>query len=281
MKILTAENIGFCFGVRKALETIHSLLRTGRKTYMFGQLVHNPGVIESLRTLGAEIVESLDRIPRDSKESFLVIRAHGIDPQKKEKLKRHFFEVVDTTCPIVGKLFSTVQRAKREGYRIVVFGKVDHPEMEALKGYVEDAVVSESPVKPDRKTAFASQTTMSISEYSTFLQQILQKYFEHVKEMKIFNTICEATAKREREVERLAKENNLVIVVGGKNSSNTAKLARIASRFTRSVQIESERELKKDFVNYDKIAVVAGTSTPKSDVEKVSNKLQILCQEGR
>jgi len=99
--------------------------------------------------------------------------------------------------------------------------------------------------------------------------------------MKIFNTICEATAKREREVERLAKENNLVIVVGGKNSSNTAKLARIASRFTRSVQIESERELKKDFVNYDKIAVVAGTSTPKSDVEKVSNKLQILCQEGR
>jgi len=112
--------------------------------------------------------------------------------QKKEKLKRHFFEVVDTTCPIVGKLFSTVQRAKREGYRIVVFGKVDHPEMEALKGYVEDAVVSESPVKPERKTAFASQTTMSISEYSTFLQQILQKYFEHVKEMKIFNTICEA-----------------------------------------------------------------------------------------
>jgi len=94
MKILTADNIGFCFGVRKALETIHSLLRTGRKTYMFGQLVHNPGVIESLRTLGAEIVESLDRIPRDSKESFLVIRAHGIDPQKnteKRETQAAFF----------------------------------------------------------------------------------------------------------------------------------------------------------------------------------------------
>lgn len=270
MRVIVAEDIGFCFGVQRALQMVNSKVESHERTYTLGEVVHNKSVIKSLEQKGITVIQ--DSIPHDAKSSVLVIRAHGVPKNQLQQLRKIFKTVIDTTCPIVMKLFITAERMHRQGYKIIVFGKKNHPEMQALSGYVQDAVITTDPVVLSTKTCILSQTTMSVKEFRDFVEKSIE--ISSFKELRIMNTICHVTAKRESQVEEIAQQSDLVIVLGGKNSSNTSKLAKIASQITRTVHIEEPSEIDEfDLSDIKTVGIVTGTSTPQEDVKILTEKI--------
>lgn len=272
MRIIVAEDIGFCFGVQRALQMVNSKIEGHERVYTLGEVVHNRSVIKSLEEKGVTVIE--ETIPHDAESSVLVIRAHGVPKRQLEAMKKRFKEVVDTTCPIVLKLFITAEEMHRQGYKIIVFGKKNHPEMEALSGYVQDALITTDPMILDTKSCVLSQTTMSVEEFHDFVGKSIE--ISSFKELRIINTICDVTAKREFQVRQIAQQSDLVIVLGGKNSSNTSKLARIASKITRTLHIEEPSEIDEvDLSDIKTVGIVTGTSTPQEDVKILTEKILI------
>lgn len=270
MKIIVAEDIGFCFGVQRALQMIGSKVTSREKIYTLGDVVHNKSVAKSLEQKGVKVIH--EGIPQDAKDSVLVIRAHGVPRKQLEETKKNFKTVLDATCPIVMKLFMTAEQMHEQGYKIIVFGKKDHPEMMALTGYVQDATVTVEPVPLDTKSCILSQTTMSIHEFHKFIEKSIQ--VSNFKELRIVNTICDVTARREVETQEIAQKSDLVIVLGGRNSSNTSKLAKIASKITRVVHIQEPSEIDEiDLNDIKTIGIVTGTSTPQEDVKILTEKI--------
>ncbi|MGJ8453932.1 4-hydroxy-3-methylbut-2-enyl diphosphate reductase [Pseudothermotoga sp. U03pept] len=268
--MIVAEDVGFCFGVNRALEIALSEISKNERVYTLGELVHNKTVIQSLKQKGVEVIEK--EIPEDAKDSVLIIRAHGVPEEEIKKAKETFKKVVDTTCPIVLNLFKTAQQMYQSGYRVFIFGKKDHPEMNALVSYAPTALITTEPVVLEAKSCILSQTTMSVEEFNTFVLSSIQ--MSVYKELRVINTICDVTARRERETKKISQESDLVIVLGGKNSSNTSKLAKIASKITRVVHIEDPSEVEKtDLSGINTIGIVTGTSTPKEDLEILIGKI--------
>ncbi len=271
MRIVVAENIGFCFGVKRALEAVAEELGRGERIYLLGDLVHNSNVMNQLKQKGVEVV-SLESLPNDSKDSVLIIRAHGIPPEDYCAVEKSFKRVIDTTCPIVRRLFQLVQQMRNEGYRIAVYGKKDHPEMITLKGYVKDAEVGDTPMRLSGKICLVSQTTMSVEDLIEFAGETLR--ISDATEFRFFNTICHVTARREVETRKIASQSDLVVVVGGKHSSNTKKLVSIAKKYCEVVHVEVPEEVDSlDLEEFNTIGVVSGTSTPYEDVKKIIEKL--------
>lgn len=272
MRLFVAKHIGFCSGVERAYLTIKRLLVEGRRVVTDGDVVHNPQVMEELKSLG--LLVSKDAVFEDA---VFAVRAHGIPQSEYERVKRNFREVVDLTCPIVLKLFEIAKELSKEG-KVVVFGKENHPEMVALKSHVPGALITLSPQKVDApEVVFLSQTTSSIDEYKAFVAETIR--INDFKKALMLNTICPATILREREVEELSKNCDVSIVVGGRNSANTEKLVRIASKNGVVVWIEREDELPEDIVEYETVCVFSGTSTPNTTVLRVVEKLKEM--EGR
>jgi len=270
VRMIVAEDVGFCFGVNRALEIALSEISKNERVYTLGELVHNKTVIQSLKQKGVEVIEK--EIPEDAKDSVLIIRAHGVPEEEIKKAKETFKKVVDTTCPIVLNLFKTAQQMYQSGYRVFIFGKKDHPEMNALVSYAPTALITTEPVVLEAKSCILSQTTMSVEEFNTFVLSSIQ--MSVYKELRVINTICDVTARRERETKKISQESDLVIVLGGKNSSNTSKLAKIASKITRVVHIEDPSEVEKtDLSGINTIGIVTGTSTPKEDLEILIGKI--------
>ncbi|MEJ5230471.1 MAG: 4-hydroxy-3-methylbut-2-enyl diphosphate reductase [Pseudothermotoga sp.] len=270
MRTIIAEDTGFCFGVNRALEMALREISKNEKVYTLGELVHNKTVVESLKQKGVKVIE--DDIPEDARDSVLIIRAHGVPEEDIKKAKESFKKVVDTTCPIVLNLFKIGQQMHRSGYRVFIFGKKDHPEMKALLSYVPTALITTEPVVLDEKSCILSQTTMSVEEFNNFVSCSLQ--ISVYRELHVINTICDVTARRERETKKISQESDLVIVLGGKNSSNTSKLAKIASKITKVVHIEDPSEVEKiDLSGINTIGIVTGTSTPKEDLEILTEKI--------
>lgn len=270
MKIIVADDTGFCFGVQRALQMIDSKVTNHEKIYTFGDVVHNKSVIRSLEQKGIKILQ--EDIPQDAADSVLVIRAHGIPRKQLQEMKRIFKDVVDTTCPIVMKLFMTAEQMHKQGYKIIVFGKKNHPEMIALMGYVQDVIVTTEPIPLHIKSCVLSQTTMSTYEFYKFLEKSID--ISNFKELRVINTICDVTAKRESQTQEVARKSDLVIVLGGKNSSNTSKLAKIASQITKTVHIEEPSEVDEiDLSAIKTIGIVTGTSTPQEDVKTLTEKI--------
>ena len=267
MIVKKAEDFGFCFGVERAINGILDLLNKGKEVVTDGDIVHNTRVMKFLISKGLVIERDLE----DKEGTVFAIRAHGMPYEKLIKIKERFREVADLTCPIVKALFEKAKECRDLGYRVVVFGKEGHAEMEALKGYVEDPIILKKPVKIDdsKPVCIVSQTTSSWIEFEEFVAKLIFMNFS-IKEFKVLNTICPVTVEREYEVERLSKECDLIVVVGGKHSANTGKLYRIAGRNTNVIWIEDPEEINRYSVDgFECVGIVSGTSTPKEDVEKV------------
>ena len=271
MRVVLAEDYGFCFGVERAVERLIEVLKDSR-VVTDGDIVHNEGVMDMLKSVGLMVKKD----PAGTEADVFAIRAHGTSPKRLDEVKRRFKRVVDLTCPIVESLFETAKELKDRGYTVVVFGKEGHAEMEALKGHVEDAVVTRKVFKVDgsvQKVAVVSQTTSPWKEFSSFVGDMVEENF-HVKDWKVINTVCYVTVRREMEVERLSRMCDVVVVVGGKHSANTGKLYEIAKNLTRAIWISSPDELGSyDFDGVDCVGIVSGTSTPKEDVEKVRDEI--------
>jgi 4-hydroxy-3-methylbut-2-enyl diphosphate reductase len=275
MLIKKAKSYGFCFGVKRAVE----IAENSKNAVTLGPLIHNPLEIHRLaKNYNVKYVNSIDEI--DNGINRVIVRTHGIPKNDLKKLKEKNIEIIDATCPFVKKPQEIVEKMSKEGYDIVIFGDKNHPEIKGVMSYsVHDrvfVVLNEDELKKYRlkdKIATVAQTTRKIENYLNIVDYLVKKY----KEVRVFNTICNATFENQDAVRELSKEADIMIIIGGKNSSNTKQLYNIAKENAESYLVESEDELKKEwFINKQICGVSAGASTPEWLVERIISKIKDL-----
>ncbi len=284
MKVLLAQNAGFCMGVRRAVDTtLATLDETQGPLATFGPLIHNPQVMQLLADRG---VAALDRVP-EAFDGTVIIRAHGVPPDQKAALTSAGAQVRDATCPRVVKVQVIIEKHRKKGYQTVIIGDRDHAEVVGLMGYAgpDVRVVSRPEEIEELDLAgpyiIVSQTTQNEEAFEAMSRAILERF----PGGKVFNTICDSTHKRQEEVRQLARRVDAMVVVGGKTSANTARLGEIAREMGCAVyMVESEEDLDLDALSqYSVIGVTAGASTPTWMINLVVQVLESLpsADEGR
>lgn len=274
MKIELASSYGFCFGVKRAIKIAEEHPRS--KTY--GPLIHNKDEIARLKDgFSIGLAESLDDI--DNGDS-VVIRTHGIPKKELQSLKEQDTTIIDATCPYVTTPQHDVEKMSKEGYSIVIFGDKNHPEIKGVVSYAEDPnnafivldvdELEHLPLKS--KVAVVAQTTRKPEDFVKITSALILKH----KEVRVFNTICNATFENQDAAAELAQKANVMIVIGGKHSSNTKQLHSICKNYCKdSYLIENEKELDKNwFVSKELCGISAGASTPDWIVQNVIDKIE-------
>lgn len=260
MKIELAESYGFCFGVKRAIK----IAEDNRNSATYGPLIHNANEIDRLKNdFNVALSENLDSFRAGDTA---VIRTHGIPKQELSTLNERNVNVIDATCPYVTKPQQICEEMSAQGYDIVIFGDESHPEIKGVKSYaIGNVFVVNSPSEIDglrlrEKVATVAQTTRKIEDY----QQIVGKLMANHKEVRVFNTICNATFDNQDAVRDLAQKADVMIVIGGKNSSNTKQLHSIAKEYCPdSYHIESQDDLRSEwFEDKNLCGISAGASTP-------------------
>lgn len=284
--ILIAEHSGFCHGVKKAVDkTLETGENTDKQVYVLGQLIHNQQVIDHLDQKGIKTVSSLEDVPEGS---VCVVRTHGASPEIIEKAEAKGVEVSDATCPDVRLVQNKAIELAEEGYTVVVVGKKDHPEVIGIMAHAEripgskivainslDEIQEKLQNIPKRRIGVVSQTTQMEETFFVMVKELSKI----AKELKVFNTICPATYFRQNAALELAGKVDYMVVIGGKNSSNTTHLAEICKeQGTDTIHIETYKELDSVSAlhNASVIGVTAGASTPEWLVQEVLDYLQTL-----
>ncbi len=275
MEIRLAKSYGFCFGVKRAIK----IAEESPNSKTFGPLIHNKNEIERLaKNFNVGLVENLEEIEPKSR---IIVRTHGIPKDQLKFLQSQDVEIIDATCPFVTKPQEIVEKMSKEGYSIVIFGDRNHPEIKGVMSYAKDPIVvlsveelKEYLPKLKERVATVAQTTRKFQEY----QKIVLFLMEHKKEVRVFNTICNATFENQDAARELSKEADVMIIIGGKNSSNTKQLYRICKEHCKdSYLVENRDELKPEwFVNKKVCGITAGASTPNWIIEEVIEKIRKL-----
>lgn len=272
MEIIVAKSAGFCFGVKRAIDIAKESVLKNDNVYIMGSIVHNKFVNDELKSMGLKFVETINQIPIGSK---VIIRAHGVTPEEIEECKTRDLEIIDTTCPNVKKIHDIVERYSKEGYKIIIIGDENHPEIVGIAGratnYKVIKEVNELDEKYLEKICVVSQTTMNIEKNTELVNEMKRRANECV----VFDTVCRATEQRQNELKSLAKDADYVIVIGDKGSANSNRLYEIAKNICNSQFIENVDELCLNFFdNSCKIIVMAGASTPENLISQVVDKLK-------
>lgn len=278
MKIIQARNSGFCFGVKRAMKLAYAAAADSAKpVYSLGPLIHNPQQVEYLAQRGVHVVADLDT---PNSGDTLIIRSHGTSPEVLEEAEAKGFTTVNATCPFVMKAQKFAQQLSAEGYQVIIVGEGDHPEVVGIMGFAGiDACVVEKasdiddlPVKS--RVGVIAQTTQSFSNFREVVAALLEKS----DELKIFNTICHATSDRQGSALDIAREVDMMIIVGGHNSANTSRLASLCTQAgVVTHHIETADELQAPWLeNIMTVGVTAGASTPEWIIEDVIDKLRAL-----
>lgn len=275
---MSAKRAGFCFGVKRAVEMAFQAAGEGR-VFTLGPIIHNPQVIDKLRARGVEPTDSID----DSRIGTLIIRTHGIPKETSEELSRKSYRVIDATCPFVKKAQQYAKLLRGGGYQVVILGDRAHPEVMGLLSYAgRDAVVvnGETPIpRLKAKVGVVVQTTQPVNLLRHFVSEAVRQ----VKELKVFNTICNSTALRLLETEKMAKKVDVMFVVGGKNSANTTQLATLcASLGIPTHHIETASEIRLDWLKgVQTVGITAGASTPDWIIQDVEHRIRERARGGR
>ncbi|WP_457561439.1 4-hydroxy-3-methylbut-2-enyl diphosphate reductase [Caminibacter sp.] len=273
MLIKKAKSYGFCFGVKRAVE----IAENSKNAVTLGPLIHNPLEIERLsKNYNVKFVNDISEIDKNIRR--VIVRTHGIPKDKLQKLKEKNVEVIDATCPFVKKPQEIVEQMSKEGYDIVIFGDKNHPEIKGVMSYSVHnrvfVVLNKDELKNvhlKEKIATVAQTTRKIDEYLDIVNYLIKNH----KEVRVFNTICNATFENQDAVRELSREADVMIIVGGKNSSNTKQLYNIAKENCESYLVESEKEIKPEWFKNKKLCgISAGASTPEWLVEKIISKIK-------
>ncbi len=281
MNITLAASAGFCFGVRQAVNKVYEQadIKKG-PIYTYGPIIHNEEVIKDLEAKGVQVIESLDEINTISKIGTVIIRSHGVSKETYERLEQAGFEIEDATCPFVLKIHEIVKEFSADGYEIVIIGSSTHPEVEGIKGWCDPAhtailcdredAVKYTPPK-GKKICIVAQTTFNYKKFQELVEIIQEKGYDN--NIRVLNTICNATEERQNEARQLAKASDIMIVIGGKSSSNTQKLYEIcAEKCSNTYYIQTAADLEinpAQTVHIDNVGITAGASTPKKIIEEV------------
>lgn len=283
MQIVIGKYSGYCPGVKRAVKILDGVIdassdsKTVNKIYTYGEIIHNPKVVDSYMKKGVDIIKNSCVLnPCDT----LVIRSHGVSPEIKNSFKNMGTNIVDATCPFVSKAHEIAKTLSIEGYFIVLIGEKNHPEVNGIAGNIKTGfyIIVENEKELENldcknKIAVLSQTTQTTENFNRICRRLIEMFS---CEIRIFKTICRTTHLRQEEALRMASLNDVVIVVGGKNSANTKNLREMAASVQKKTyHVEDESELKKEwFRNTDNIAVISGASTPYNDLENVKRRIE-------
>lgn len=270
-KITLAKYSGFCFGVKRALDI--AMLQNDAST--FGPLIHNPQVIKVLEDKGIDSIDSLSQL----KKSRLIIRAHGVPASFIEKAISKGITVIDATCPYVKKVHDIAKAREEEGYKVIVVGDPDHPEVKGITGDLKDPIILSSPdevkdkiTKPVKQIVVVSQTTQSYENFAGIVKELMPL----CRKIIVRNTICTSTQQRQDAAKKLAEISDIMIIIGGKNSANTIRLYELCKAITLSYHIETKAELDESwFDGKHDVGITAGASTPDWIITEVIDEIKI------
>jgi 4-hydroxy-3-methylbut-2-enyl diphosphate reductase len=279
MQVLIAKHSGFCEGVERAYRIALEQTKSGKTVFMLGNLVHNAQVVEKLQKEGIKIIKDLSEISRGIK-GILLISAHGVAPEIYQDAKNLGLEIVDTTCPWVKKAQKIAKELADEGRLVIIVGDKGHPEVKGLVGWSRGkAVVLEKKedidnlsLSADKKVGILAQTTQSAEHFNQMVSQLKNK----TKDLKVFDTICGATSKRQDAAVELAKKVDLMLVIGDKMSANTKRLTELCTQIgTETHQIQTVKELSAKWLEgKEKVGITAGASTPDWVIDEVTALLR-------
>ncbi len=274
--MLLARENGFCFGVKKAVELTLAAAETGKTVHNLGQVVHNPKISERLAAHGVKVIAD----PSEAGEGVVVIRAHGIPPETRAKIEAQGLECIDATCSLVLRAQRFTKQLADEGYRVVILGTPQHPEVIGLVGFAgDDFVVVETKHEWEKlpkmkKAGVVSQSTQPPWAFKELVAHVV----DISQETKVFNTVCPVTVKRQNAATELAQQVNTIVVVGGKNSANTRELVNLARMQGRTAyHIEHADELESDWVaGEERVGLIGGCSTPMETLLEVKERAEAL-----
>ena len=280
MKVTVAKTAGFCFGVRRAVEKVYEQIgKTEKPIYTYGPIIHNEQVVGDLREKGVQVIDSLEKL-RTIRDAVVVIRSHGVGKNVYDILKENDVEIIDATCPYVKKIHRIVEKQMAEGRRVLIVGSEDHPEVQGIKGWGDERTVvienmddfSRLDLPEDEKLCIVSQTTFNYKKF----QDIVEKISKTRYDINVLNTICNATQERQVEAMRIASQVDVMLVIGGKHSSNTQKLYDICRKECKNTYyIQTLGDFNPECMSSVRsVGITAGASTPNNIIEEVHTECQ-------
>ena len=280
MEITVAKSAGFCFGVQRAVDSVYKEWEENSgKIYTFGPIIHNEQVVEDLNKKGIEVIDTVEQL-KEIKEGTVVIRSHGVAKEIYDILEQQKLKMVDATCPFVKKIHNIVLDESNNGKTIIIIGNDNHPEVEGIKGWVNGEVIvinKEEQIEklslPDQtKACIVSQTTFNHNKFKYLVEIIRKKGYD----ITVVNTICNATHVRQVEAQKISSKVDGMIVIGGKNSSNTQKLYDICrNECENTFYVQTVKDLNlHELKSLKSIGITAGASTPKNIIEEVRTECQ-------
>ena len=282
MKVLLAKTAGFCFGVKRAVDTVYQQVEKNkdRKIYTFGPIIHNDEVIKDMQAKGVTVLEGEEDLPK-AKNGIVIIRSHGVPKRICDRMNELGIQYVDATCPFVKKIHKIAMEKAEEGAFLVVIGNPVHPEVEGIMGWAgEDAAVISTAeeaehltVPEDRKICVVAQTTFNYNKFKELVEIISKRRYD----ISVLNTICSATKERQTETACIADRVDAMIVIGDKRSSNTQKLFEICKNACNNTYyIQTLDDLNVNQLrSVETVGITAGASTPNNIIEEVQNYVRI------
>lgn len=278
MEVRIADNAGFCFGVKRAMKIAWDELenKSENNIYSLGPLIHNKQAVDRYKEKGLVEMDNLESIPSESK---LIIRSHGVAEKVYTESKAKNMEIVDTTCPFVKKIHDIVKDFSKRGYKIIIVGNANHPEIIGINGWCNNEAIVINKLEeidditfdPTQIYCVVSQTTANLESFDKIVDKLKTK----INNLTVKNTICFATKERQISAIDLAREVDCMVVIGGKHSSNTQKLVNICKDLVPTFSVETKEELEKEkFAGFKVAGVTAGASTPDWIIEEVINYLK-------
>ena len=283
MEVILAKTAGFCFGVKRAVDTVYK--EAGKKNvYTYGPIIHNDEVVKDLESKGVKAISDVAQLDGIDNAT-VIIRSHGVSKNVYESIKTKNYEVVDATCPFVLKIHRIVEQESKAGKQIVIIGNEKHPEVEGIKGwsvspvYIVDSIEKAQNLELDRakEVVVVSQTTFNYNKFQELVEIINKKSYN----ITIKNTICNATEERQTEARDIARKVSAMIVIGDKSSSNTRKLYEICKgECEDTFYIQTLRDLNLNDLRFiDSIGITAGASTPNNIIEEVYTNVREFCRD--
>ena len=280
MEITVAKSAGFCFGVQRAVDSVYKELEENSgKIYTFGPIIHNEQVVEDLNKKGIEVIDTVEQL-KEIKEGTVVIRSHGVAKEIYDILEQQKLKMVDATCPFVKKIHNIVLDESNNGKTIIIIGNDNHPEVEGIKGWVNGEVIVINKEEQIEKLSLPEQTKASIVSQTTFNHNKFKYLVEIIRkkgyDSTVVNTICNATHVRQVEAQKISSKVDGMIVIGGKNSSNTQKLYDICrNECENTFYVQTVKDLNlHELKSLKSIGITAGASTPKNIIEEVRTECQ-------
>ena len=280
MEVTVAKTAGFCFGVKRAVEKVYEQIgKTEKPIYTYGPIIHNEQVVGDLQEKGVEVIDTLEEL-KTIRDAVVVIRSHGVGKDVYDILKENGVEIVDATCPYVKKIHRIVEKQTAEGRRVLIVGSEDHPEVQGIKGWGDERTkVIENmddfrrlELPEDEKLCIVSQTTFNYKKFQDLVEKISKTRYD----ITVLNTICNATQERQVEAMRIASQVDVMLVIGGKHSSNTQKLYDICRKECKNTYyIQTLGDFNTECISSVRsVGITAGASTPNNIIEEVHTKCQ-------